>query len=339
MRPPHPPEAPLSRLGSESWAQAPAPETLERFAVVSARRARERNAMFRREPEAPLAARFIQLFETIFSYLETGSLASLERHLDSIIRLRARQGFAPEDVFVGLEEAETALAELVVDEDGLDALSGARWRGIRTALRHAERYVLRGITEFVEQMSEADASSFRTLLESIPHLIILLDEQHIIQYVNGRVVEIFGVHPADVVGLPIAEALGPRVLKQFADPGAAMQSLHTTLSRPDEASHVVHRFKDGRQFISRSYPVRQGERRGRVYLVEEMAGPAAADLSVAELTVLRLLAEGLDTAAIAERLALPEPLADEQVSATLRALGARSRIEAVAKGRGAGLVY
>ena len=80
------------------------------------------------------------------------------------------------------------------------------------------------------------------------------------------------------------------------------------------------------------------------------AGPASAQsprpatrrngsgLTARELDVLRLLAEGLRNAAIAERLFLSSRTIDYHVSALLRKLDARSRGEAVAAARRLGLL-
>jgi DNA-binding NarL/FixJ family response regulator len=57
-----------------------------------------------------------------------------------------------------------------------------------------------------------------------------------------------------------------------------------------------------------------------------------------ELDVVRLLAEGLRNAAIAERLFLSPRTVDHHVSSVLRKLGARTRGEAVAAAARLGLV-
>ena len=61
-------------------------------------------------------------------------------------------------------------------------------------------------------------------------------------------------------------------------------------------------------------------------------------MTARELDVLRLLADGLGNAAIAERLFLSPRTVGHHVSSILRKLGVRSRGEAVAAARHLGLL-
>jgi DNA-binding CsgD family transcriptional regulator/tetratricopeptide (TPR) repeat protein len=63
-----------------------------------------------------------------------------------------------------------------------------------------------------------------------------------------------------------------------------------------------------------------------------------ANLTIRELEVLQLIADGLRNAEIAERLVVSQRTIDHHVSAILRKLSARSRGEAVAAARRAGLI-
>jgi PAS domain S-box-containing protein len=62
------------------------------------------------------------------------------------------------------------------------------------------------------------------------------------------------------------------------------------------------------------------------------------DLTPRQQEVLRLLAEGLDTPAIAQRLGVAEETARNHIRALLRATGAHSRLEAVLMGLRLGVV-
>jgi len=77
-------------------------------------------------------------------------------------------------------------------------------------------------------------------------------------------------------------------------------------------------------------PVPRGPRR------TTRANPAA--LTVRELEVLRLVADGLRNAEIADRLVLSPRTVDHHVAAVLRKLAARTRGEAVASATKLGLL-
>ena len=65
----------------------------------------------------------------------------------------------------------------------------------------------------------------------------------------------------------------------------------------------------------------------------------AASLTVRQNEALALLAEGLGTAAIAERLGVAEETARNHIRGLLGALGVHSRLEAVVEGQRLGLVH
>jgi DNA-binding NarL/FixJ family response regulator len=66
--------------------------------------------------------------------------------------------------------------------------------------------------------------------------------------------------------------------------------------------------------------------------------PAAAELTGRELQVLRLLAEGSDTAEIAERLAYSEPTIKNVIQRLFERLQVRNRPHAVAVAMRAGII-
>jgi DNA-binding NarL/FixJ family response regulator len=63
-----------------------------------------------------------------------------------------------------------------------------------------------------------------------------------------------------------------------------------------------------------------------------------ANLTPRQLEVLRLLGEGLETQEIAARLGIAEETARNHIRALLRAIGARSRLEAVLMSQRSGVL-
>jgi DNA-binding NarL/FixJ family response regulator len=85
--------------------------------------------------------------------------------------------------------------------------------------------------------------------------------------------------------------------------------------------------------LSRALAAARGAAERRARAVE-----AAADLTPRELEVLRLLGEGLDNRALAERLGVAYSTVRTHVENVMGKLGARSRLEAVAKAAEQGLL-
>jgi DNA-binding CsgD family transcriptional regulator len=118
--------------------------------------------------------------------------------------------------------------------------------------------------------------------------------------------------------------------------GATHAQLEVSIPRPDgirvrvAVNSVPLRDRDGEMIGSF----------GLVHVLEELVPPAAGapSLSPRERQTLTLLAAGLSTGQMAQQMGLSPETVRNYVKRVLRSLGARSRVEAVAKGRQAGLI-
>ena len=145
---------------------------------------------------------------------------------------------------------------------------------------------------------------------------------------RGRLDNSVGLDPKDLVRARQACA---RKLN-----GAAQTHLEVTVARRDGTPV--------RAAVS-SVPLRDAEGMmigsfGLVQVLGEVAPTlvSAPSLSPRERETLTLLAAGLSTVQMAERMGISKETVRNHVKRVLKALGARSRLEAVAKGRRAGLI-
>lgn len=181
-------------------------------------------------------------------------------------------------------------------------------------------------------------------LEEVTVPASLVDRDGRIRWQNRGSIELVG----DRVGQPFARAIAPEDLhlarSQFAKKllgEAASTEYDLTLLR-----------RDGRRLRVRvsAVPFRQnGEIVGTFGLAftdpaprdgERPAAPAAAapELTARQFQTLALLAEGLGTSAIAERLGIAEETARNHIRGLLRQLDVHSRLEAVVRGYVLGLL-
>lgn len=119
-------------------------------------------------------------------------------------------------------------------------------------------------------------------------------------------------------------------------PGESHTELEVVTSRRDGG---------GIRVAVNSVPLRNGNgvlvgSFGLVHVLEELelSSAAAPSLSPREHQTLTLLAAGLSTAQMAEQMGISKETVRNHVKGLLRGLGARSRVEAVARARRAGLI-
>ena len=105
--------------------------------------------------------------------------------------------------------------------------------------------------------------------------------------------------------------------------------------------------RDGRRVrvVVNSVPLKNGEGGmigtfGFAQVLEEVEPPSesAPVLSPRERETLTLLAAGYSTAQMAQQMGISKETVRNHVKGLLRSLGARSRVEAIAKARGVGLI-
>jgi DNA-binding NarL/FixJ family response regulator len=104
---------------------------------------------------------------------------------------------------------------------------------------------------------------------------------------------------------------------------------------PEELVDAIRVVAAGNALLGASVTTRLLERFGRAPVTTP---PALDDLTERELEILRLLAEGLTNAEIADRLVVSETTVKSHVSSVLRKLGVRDRVQAVIAAYDAGVV-
>jgi DNA-binding CsgD family transcriptional regulator len=176
-------------------------------------------------------------------------------------------------------------------------------------------------------------------LQTIPVPAYIVDRQRRVRWQNAASIDLFG----DVRGrLDASVGLDPEDLRRVRDAwackldGAPYTQLEVSLSRPDGTRIRV---------AVNSVPLRDPNgvmigSFGLAYVLEELGSPSetAPRLSRREHETLKFLAAGLSTAQMAQQMGISKETVRNHVKGLLRNLDARSRVEAVAKARGAGLI-
>jgi len=179
---------------------------------------------------------------------------------------------------------------------------------------------------------------FARAMDDLAAPAYVIDRNGRFRWVNRAYVEIFG----DRRGRPFVEYVAPehrqRARTNFARKVVGKTTTIFDLTVLDEAGDRV-------TVRITSAPLRHnGEIIGifGIGIPLPQAPPPSRsvldDLTPRQQEVLRLLAEGLETAEIANRLGVAEETARNHIRALLRATGAHSRLEAVLMGMRAGVV-
>jgi DNA-binding CsgD family transcriptional regulator len=189
------------------------------------------------------------------------------------------------------------------------------------------------------QLLEALSADFVRALEAMRVPAYIVDLERRIRWQNAASVDLVGDlrgRADNTVGLDPKDL--PRARHAFARKlnGEAHTELELALTRRDGTPVRVS--------VS-SVPLNDGDGAmigsfGLVHVLGEVAvsSKAAPSLSPREHETLTLLAAGCSTVQMAERMGISTETVRNHVKRVLKALDARSRLEAVAKGRRAGLI-
>jgi DNA-binding CsgD family transcriptional regulator len=189
-------------------------------------------------------------------------------------------------------------------------------------------------TDLLEALS-ADALA---MLAAVGVPAYVVDVHRRIRWQNAASIELVG----DLRGRLDASVLGPEDLKRAR---AAFARKQQGASQTEVKVSVARR--DGRRVrvVVNSVPLKNAEGTmigtfGFAQVLEEVEPPSGSAplLSPRERETLTLLAAGYSTAQMAEQMGISKETVRNHVKGLLRSLGARSRVEAIAKARGVGLI-
>jgi DNA-binding CsgD family transcriptional regulator len=189
-------------------------------------------------------------------------------------------------------------------------------------------------TDLLEALS-ADALS---MLAAVGVPAYVVDVHRRIRWQNAASIELVG----DLRGRLDASVLGPEDLKRAR---AAFTRKQEGASHTEVKVSVARR--DGRRVrvVVNSVPLKNAEGGmigtfGFAQVLEEVEPPSesAPVLSPRERETLTLLATGYSTTQMAQQMGISKETVRNHVKGLLRSLGARSRVEAIAKARGVGLI-
>jgi PAS domain S-box-containing protein len=174
-------------------------------------------------------------------------------------------------------------------------------------------------------------------LEVIPYTA---DREGRITWIGGAVLKLLGYSPAEILGREPTLFVAGDGLEQVREQlqrkliGDAKRTVYEVTALAKDGSRVPLQvvsaplFEDGKIIGVRGVAI------GR----QETTSARGSGLTPRQHEVLQLLAEGLTTNAIAERLEISEQTARNHIRAVLAALNSHSRLQAVAAARRAGMI-
>lgn len=189
------------------------------------------------------------------------------------------------------------------------------------------------------ELLKALSAGFLTTLETVGVPAYIVDSHRRIRWQNPASIELVGDLRGRLdgsVGLDPADLMRAREAFAKKQNGASHTELEVSVPRRDGTrvrvaiSSVPLRNADGEMIGSF----------GLVQVLGELQAPGERPprLSPRERETLTLLAAGSSTAQMAQRMGISKETVRNHVKGVLRSLGARSRVEAVAKGRNVGLI-
>jgi PAS domain S-box-containing protein len=174
-------------------------------------------------------------------------------------------------------------------------------------------------------------------LEVIPYTA---DREGRITWIGGAVVKLLGYSPAEILGKEPALFVAGDGLEQLREQlqrkliGDAKRTVYEVTALAKDGSHVPLQVVSAPLLEDGKIIGVGGVAIGR----QETTSATGSGLTPRQHEVLQLLAEGLTTLAIADRLEISEQTARNHIRAVLAALNSHSRLEAVAAARRAGMI-
>jgi DNA-binding CsgD family transcriptional regulator len=189
------------------------------------------------------------------------------------------------------------------------------------------------------ELLKALSSGFLTTLETLRVPAYIVDSHRRIRWQNTASIDLVGDLRGRLdgsVGLDPGDLARAREAFARKQNGASHTELQVSVPRPDGTRVRV---------AVNSVPLKNGDGEmigsfGLVQVLGELEPPVERPprLSPRERETLTLLAAGYSTAQMAQRMGISKETVRNHVKGVLRSLGARSRVEAVAKGRSVGLI-